>query len=139
MEISNKIDASIVNVSKSKKQTKTESVTFSGKETVSSASAVESMAKAKISIDNAYSKPIPYEDKIKILEEKKVPEKDVELFLSQNDEVFKEMLEYLNYGVGIDALKSIYGGGWGYSESTKKAADLAKFNIPFSFAKDLFP
>lgn len=138
MEISNKIDASIVNVSKSKKQTRAESVTFSGKETVSSASAVESMAKAKISIDNAYSKPIPYEDKIKILEEKKVPEKDVELFLSQNDEVFKEMLEYLNYGVGIDALKSIYGGGWGYSESTKKAADLAKFNVPFSFAKDLF-
>ena len=138
MEISNRIDASKLNVIKAKKQTKAESVTFSGKETVSSSSAIESMAKAKISLDGAYSKPISYEEKINILEEKKVPEKDVELFLSQNDEVFKEMVEYLNYGVGIDALKSIYGSSWGYSESTKKAADLAKFNIPFSFSKDLF-
>ena len=48
MEISNRIDASKLNVIKAKKQTKAESVTFSGKETVSSSSAIESMAKAQI-------------------------------------------------------------------------------------------
>ena len=137
MEISNKIDAPKLSATKTKKQTKTESITFSGNETVSSSSAMESIAKAKISLDGAYSKPISYEEKIKVLKEKKISEDDFDVFLSQNDEIFKEMLEYINFGVGTDALRSIYASTWG-SESTKNAADLAKYNIPFSFAKELF-
>ena len=132
MEISNKIDATKLSATNAKKQTKTESITFSGNETVSSSSAIESIAKAKISLDGAYSKPISYEEKIKLLKEKKISENDFDIFLSQNDEIFKEMLEYLNFGVGTDALRSIYTSPWG-SESTKKAADLAKYNKILNF------
>ncbi len=137
MEIFNRLDVSLVNVNKSKKKQNSQQVSFSGKETLSSASAMESMAKAKISLDNAYSKPISLDEKIEFLKDREIPEEDFYVFLSQGDEEFRVMLEYVDAGLTVEDIQSIYCDSWG-NESSKKAAELAKFNIPFSFAKDVY-
>ncbi len=137
MEIFNRVDSSIQNISKvSKKKVKSE-VSFQGSQNQNSASALESMAKAKISLDNSYSKPIPYETKMQMLKEREIPEEKMQMFLSANDEIFKEMILYFDNGLKIDEINSVYNNIWG-SENNKKAAELSKFNIPYNFARDLF-
>ncbi len=140
MEIHNKINSSNINIFKEnqKKITKNTSITFNGNATIGSSSkAIESIAKAKIALDNAYTKPIPYEEKIKILRDKNVEEKYFELFLSQDDDEFKKMLKYLDSGITLEQIKSIYNPFWG-SEYARQAAELSEFNIPFDFARDLY-
>ena len=137
MEIFNRIDSSIQNISKvNKKKVKSE-VSFQASKNQSSASALESMARAKIFLDSAYSKPIPYETKMQMLKEREVPEEKMHIFLSAKDETFKEMILYFDNGLKIDEINSVYNNFWS-SENNKKAAELTKYNIPYSFARDLF-
>ena len=139
MEIYNRVGASSFENIKlhNKKNNPKSNVSFGSNIESSSANALESIAKAKIQMDREYTKPIPYEEKIKILKEKQIPEEKFELFLSQNDETFKEMIEYVNLGITTDEIKSIYGRIWG-NGGCKEAADLVKYGIPFSFGKDLY-
>ena len=95
------------------------------------------MAKAKIMLDKAYTKPIPYETKIQILKERDIPESKIDMFISADDETFREMISYLDCGLSPDEVNSVYYSYWG-SDDNRKAAELAKYNIPFSFAKNLF-
>ena len=139
MEIYNRVSASSfenINLHNKKKNQKS-NVSFGNNIEASSANALESIAKAKIQMDREYTKPIPYEEKIKILKEKQIPEEKFELFLSQDDETFKEMIEYVNLGITTDEIKSIYGQIWG-NGAYKEAADLAKYGIPFNFGKSLY-
>ena len=139
MEIYNRVSASSfenINLHNKKKNQKS-NVSFGNNIETSSANALESIAKAKIQMDREYTKPIPYEEKIKILKEKQIPEEKFELFLSQDDETFKEMIEYVNLGITTDEIKSIYGQIWG-NGAYKEAADLAKYGIPFNFGKSLY-
>ena len=139
MEISNRINATrFNNIQKSKhKISNNSNIPFGRNIETSSANALESMAKAKIEMDRIYTKPIPYEEKIKILKEKQIPEEKFELFLSQSDETFKEMIEYINLGINTDIIRSIYEDFWG-NETYKEAANLAKYGVPFNFGKDLY-
>ncbi len=137
MEIFNRVETSISKLSKIKQKEKKEEVSFKGAETVSSNSAVESMAKAKIMLDKAYTKPIPYETKVKMLKEREIPEEKRHIFLSVNDETFREMMSFVDCGLNADEVNSVYNGYWG-NDDNRKAAELAKYNIPFSFAKNLF-
>ena len=139
MEIFNRINTYISNYSDIKKKAKQKhkTISFSGYSNFSSASAIESMAKAKIIMDKTYNRPLSYEEKIKILKEKKIPEKYFELFISQNDEEFKTMIEYIDLGLKPEQINSIYSNSWD-SEKYKKAGELSRYNIPFDFAKDLY-
>ena len=137
MEIFNRVETSIARVSKINKKDKKSDISFKGAETVSSDSAVASMAKAKIMLDKAYTKPIPYETKIQILKERDIPESKIDMFISADDETFREMISYLDCGLSPDEVNSVYYSYWG-SDDNRKAAELAKYNIPFSFAKNLF-
>ncbi len=139
MEIYNRVSASSFENIKlhNKKKNPKSNVSFGNNIEASSANALESIAKAKIQMDREYTKPIPYEEKIKILKEKQIPEEKFELFLSQDDETFKEMIEYVNLGITTDEIKSIYGQIWG-NGAYKEAADLSKYGIPFNFGKDLY-
>lgn len=137
MEIFNRIEPSIQKVQSIDKKQKKNEVSFSSSEKVSSSDAVASMAKAKIMLDNVYSKPIPYETKLKMLEERKISEKDNQIFLSVDDKTFAEMIGYVDAGLTAENINSVYNSFWG-SETSKKAAELAKFNIPYGFARDLY-
>ena len=137
MEIFNRIELSIQKVSNISKKQKKNDISFSGAGQVSSSDAVASMAKAKIMLDNVYSKPIPYETKLKMLQEREIQEKDHYVFLSVNDETFTEMMGYVDVGLTPENIDSIYNSYWS-SEKNKKAAELAKFNIPYNFARDLY-
>ena len=137
MEIFNRIETSIQKVSSINKKQKKNEVSFSGTNQVSSSDAVANIAKAKIMLDNAYSKPIPYETKLQILEERKIPEAKMSVFLSANDEIFKEMMGYFDAGLTVEDINSVYNSFWG-SDDNKKAAELSKFNIPYHFAKQMY-
>ncbi len=137
MEIFNRVDVSLSNVNKTKKKQDSQQVSFSAKETVSSATAMESIAKAKISLDSTYTKPISLDKKIGILQDRKIPEEGFALFLSQNDDEFAKMLEYVDSGLTVEDIKLVYGDSWN-SETLKKAAELAKYKIPFGLAKDVY-
>ncbi len=137
MEIFNRIEPSIQKVSSINKKQNKKEVPFSGANQVSSSDAVASMAKAKIILDNVYSKPIPYETKLKMLQEREIQEKDNGVFLSTDDETFTEMMGYVDAGLTVEDINSVYNNFWN-REQNQKAAELSKFNIPYKFARDLF-
>ena len=137
MEIFNRIEPSIQKVSSINKKQNKKEVSFSGANQVSSSDAVASMAKAKIILDNVYSKPIPYETKLKMLQEREIQEKDNGVFLSTDDETFTEMMGYVDAGLTVEDINSVYNNFWN-REQNQKAAELSKFNIPYKFARDLF-
>ncbi len=130
---------SFLGIQKNGKNGKQEKISFKGNnDKVSSSSAVESLAKAKIALDSAYTKPISLEDKIEILKAKEVGEEKVSIFLAYNDEEFKSAISYLDEGLTPDEVDSVVNPRYGRSESDTRALDLTKSGVPFSVGKELY-
>ncbi len=139
MEIFSRIKTSLAgysNISKNEKNN-CKAISFLGETNLSSTLAVESIAKAKINMDSTHIGPLSYQDKIAILKEKQIPEEYFELFISQNDEEFKIMVNYIDSGLKPEQINLIYTNPFG-SKLYKKAAELSSYNIPFDFAKTLY-
>lgn len=138
MQIFNRINLSFLGIPKNDNNRK-EKISFKGKNNkVSSNSAVESLAKVKITLDGTYTKPISYEDKIEILKAKEVDKEKFSIFLAYDDEEFKSAISYLNEGLTPDEIDSIINPRYGRNENVINALDLAKFGIPFSVGKELY-
>ncbi len=98
-------------------------------------SANDSLAKAKIALDNISKKPLSYEEKIELLTSKGVSETDFETFLKYNDTLFKKAVQCLDLKMkaeDIDNYIRYYDG----DEKGKKIIGLVKAGLSYDFAKN---
>ncbi|MBQ2984030.1 MAG: hypothetical protein IJD57_04470 [Candidatus Gastranaerophilales bacterium] len=133
MEISNRFGVS--NFNKIAPKQLANSFNISTRGNIEENSGNDSLAKAKIALDNISKKPLSYEEKLELLISKGIESKEaIRQLMQYNDSLFKKAIMCLDLNMDTDEIDN-YIRHYDGDEKGKKIMGLVKAGLPYDFAK----